>query len=121
MVNITEPTKAKEYFQDKMQFSTGPVELSKLIESGENINVIDVRAAEDYLKGHLPGAINLPRDKWQSLEGLQKDSINVLYCYSGVCHLAANAGVEFAGKGFPVMEMDGGFNSWKEHNLKIEQ
>jgi hypothetical protein len=35
---------------------------------------------------------------------LRKDKINVLYCSSIVCHLAATAGVEFAGKGHPIMD-----------------
>jgi len=47
--------------------------------------------------------------------------LNVLYCYSGVCHLAATAAVEFAGKGYPVMEMDGGFDEWQEHDFEIER
>jgi hypothetical protein len=41
---------------------------------------------------------------------VRKDKLNVLYCYSGVCHLATSAAVEFAEKGYPVMEMEGGFN-----------
>lgn len=36
--------------------------------------------------GHIPGAINLPRDRWHTLDGLRKDKTNVLYCYSQVCH-----------------------------------
>ena len=34
---------------------------------------------------------------------------------------SANACVAFASRGYPVMELDGGFNSWKEHELDIEQ
>jgi rhodanese-related sulfurtransferase len=33
---------------------------------GADIAVIDVREADDYRKGHVPGAINLPHDKWGS-------------------------------------------------------
>jgi 3-mercaptopyruvate sulfurtransferase SseA len=29
--------------------------------------------------------------------------------------------VQFAGKGFPVMELDGGFEAWKENDLEIEE
>jgi rhodanese-related sulfurtransferase len=79
-----------------------------------------VREAEDYRKGHVPGAANLPPDRWESLEGLDKNALNVLYCYSEVCHLAAKAAVEFATKGYSVMEMNGGFEAWKEHDLEIE-
>jgi rhodanese-related sulfurtransferase len=118
---IGDPQKAKEYFEAKISFTTGPVELERMMKQGENINIVDVRAAEDYAEGHIPGAVNLPKDKWHSLDGLRKDKTNVLYCYSHVCHLAATAAVEFASKGYPVMEMDGGFRAWKEHDMEIEK
>ena len=118
---ISDPQKAKEYFEAKISFTTGPVELERMMKQGENINIVDVRAAEDYAEGHIPGAVNLPKDKWHSLDGLRKDKTNVLYCYSQVCHLAATAAVEFASKGYPVMELEGGFRAWKEHDMEIEK
>ena len=115
-----DPAKALKYFSDKMAFTTGPVELDRNMKEGSDLVVVDVREEEDYRKGHIPGAINLPRTRWNSYEGLSKERLNVLYCYSHVCHLAATAAVEFAGKGYPVMEMDGGFNAWKEYEMEIE-
>jgi rhodanese-related sulfurtransferase len=124
MTNTLEITKdinrAKAYFQDKMAFTTGPVELERMMKSGD-INVVDVREAEDYAQGHIPGAINLPHEKWDSLEGLRKDKINVLYCYSQVCHLAATAACEFLDKGYPVMELEGGFPVWKDADFEVEK
>ena len=117
---IHDPAKAKQYFEDKLAFTLGPVELDHMIKEGTNINIVDVRAAEDYAKGHIPGAINLPKEKWDTLEGLEKDKVNVLYCYTMVCHLAAGAAAHFAGRGFPVMELEGGFETWKEYDLDVE-
>lgn len=114
------PSEARQYFANKLAFTTGPVELARNLKQDADIVVVDVREAEDYHKGHVPGAINLPHDRWQSLDGLRKDNLNVLYCYSQQCHLAATAAVEFAGKGYSVMEMDGGFEAWKENDLEIE-
>ena len=115
-----DPEKARRYFADKMAFTTGPIEVASNLKQGTALVIIDVREAEDYRKGHVPGALNLPYDKWSSREGLRKDVLNVIYCYSPVCHLAAMAAVEFAGEGYPVMEMDGGFETWKEKDLEIE-
>jgi rhodanese-related sulfurtransferase len=120
LLRPVDPAKAKKFFEDKVTFTTGPIELQHMIEEGEDINIVDVRAAEDYEEGHIPGSVNLPQDKWDTVEGLEKDATNIIYCYSHVCHLAAKAAVEFAGKGFPVMEMDGGFKAWKQHDLEIE-
>ena len=117
---LNDPVKAKAYFEAKMAFTTGPVELERMIKAGE-VNVVDVRAAEDYKEGHIPGAVNLPKTGWDHPDGLRKDKTNVLYCYSQVCHLAATAGVKFAGMGYPVMELEGGFDEWKEHGMKIER
>jgi len=118
-VKVTDPAKAQEYFAAKMAFTTGPVELNRALNTND-VAIIDVRAEEDYAKGHIPGAVNLPKTKWSTLAGLHKDKTNVLYCYSQVCHLAAAAALEFAGKGFPVMELEGGFDEWREHDLAIE-
>ncbi len=117
---LNDPVRAKEYFEAKMAFTTGPVELARMIKAGE-VNVVDVRAAEDYKKGHIPGAVNLPKTDWDNPKGLRKDETNVLYCYSQVCHLAASAAVKFAGMGYPVMELEGGFDEWKGHDLEIEK
>jgi rhodanese-related sulfurtransferase len=105
-----------------MAFTTGPVELDHQIEEGDDIAIVDVREEEDYRKGHVPGALNLPQDRWHSAEGiLRRDSTNILYCYSPTCHLAAKAAVQFAEQGYHVMEMDGGFEAWKHNKLKTEK
>ena len=119
-VSIHDPAKARQFFESKMAFTTGPVELERMMKSNE-VNIIDVRAAEDYAEGHIPGAINLPKDQWQTLSGLRKDKTNVLYCYSIVCHLAAAAAVEFSGKGYPVMELDGGWRWWQEEGFAVDR
>ena len=117
---LTSPKKAKKFFEAKMDFTTGPMELDQMITAGENINIIDVRAAEDYAQGHIPGAVNIPKDKWTALQNLSTDKVNIVYCYSEVCHLAATAAKEFAEHGFSVMELEGGFGEWKRCELKIE-
>jgi len=122
MNRIHSPAAARKFFEDKLAFTTGPVELDRWIKTGEdNLVVVDVRAAEDFAKGHIPGAINLPKEKWSNPEGLSKDKTNVVYCYSQQCHLAANACVQFSMRDFPVMELDGGFKAWKDNELDIEE
>ena len=68
-VAIQDPAKAKIYFEAKMAFTTGPVELERMMKNNE-VTIVDVRAAEDYAEGHIPGAINLPQDQWQTLKTL---------------------------------------------------
>ncbi len=121
MTQIHEPAKALAYFEDKLAFTTGPVELERMLKSGDNLVVVDVREAEDFAKGHIPGAINLPKGTWDNPSGLSKDKTNVVYCYSQACHLAATACVQFARQGYPVIELEGGFKTWKETDQDIER
>lgn len=118
-MNITDTNKAVEYFKGKVEFSTGPVELKHMLDVNEDINIIDVRYPADFAMGHIPGSINLPSEQWDNLESLSLDKTNVVYCYSIVCHLGASAALHFAGYGYPVMELDGGFDEWKKHEFPI--
>ncbi len=119
-MTLVDTNEAVEYFQAKMEFTTGPFELKSLIDSGENINIIDVRLYEDYVSGHIPCSINLPRDKWDTFEGLSHEDNNIVYCYSGVCHLAAAAALFFAERRYSVIELEGGFEEWKKYDLPVE-
>ena len=114
-------SEAREFFAKKLAFTTGPVEVQHLSDEGENINIVDVREAEDFKKGHVPGALNLPKTEWESMSCLRKDSMNIIYCYTQQCHLAAKAALHFAEAGYQVMEMDGGFEAWKDNDLPIEK
>jgi rhodanese-related sulfurtransferase len=112
--------KAKAYFAAKMAFTTDPPELDGMIKRNEPIVIVDVRLPSDYRQGHLPGAINLPKGKWHTGAGLSRDKLNVVYCYDQQCHLAAEAALEFARQGYPVMEMEGGYDTWVAKGLAKE-
>jgi rhodanese-related sulfurtransferase len=116
-----DPGRARAWFEDKLAFTTGPVELDHLLESNENIVVVDVRDTEDFAKGHIPGALNLPPERWDSLEGMSRDKAYIFYSYTQTCHLAAQACAKFASRGYPVFEMEGGFAAWKAAELNIER
>jgi rhodanese-related sulfurtransferase len=115
------PERAARYFEEKLEFTLGPGELNEMMKRGERIRVIDVRRAEDYQKGHIPGAMNMPKGTWSNTSKLGRDEVNIVYCYTEVCHLSASAAKEFAEKGYPVMELEGGFETWQEHKLPVER
>ena len=102
-----------------MAFTTGPVEVSNQIKKKEDVVIIDVRESKDFKKGHVPRAVSLPQERWGTYAGLRRDAMNIIYCYAQNCHMGAHAAIQFAAKGYSVMEMDGGFESWKENGLKI--
>ncbi|MGE5415385.1 MAG: rhodanese-like domain-containing protein [Acidobacteriota bacterium] len=62
-----------------------PSELKKLIDEGrQDIWIIDVRPANDYKKGHIPGAKSFPYSTIETrLHELPKDRYLILYCTTG--------------------------------------
>ena len=120
-----DPAKAKAYFEAKLAFTTGPVELERMIKSGDNnITVIDVRAAEDYDKGHIPGAIDFSanRDKLASVLPKDKGALVVAYCGGPKC-VAYKAAAKAAEKlGYTnVKHLAAGISGWRESGQKVEK
>jgi len=64
-------------------------DLNALITDGDSSNdpvIISVRKAEDYAKGHIPGAVNIALTdiaKKENLQRLDPDRQIVVYCYTG--------------------------------------
>jgi rhodanese-related sulfurtransferase len=110
---------AQRYFRQKIAFTTGPHELQGLIDQKADVNIVDVRYPSDFRKSHIPGAVNLPKGKWHDTSALSKEKLNVLYCYNQQCHLAAEAAVELLARGFPVVEMEGGFAQWEANSSPV--
>jgi len=54
-VTVKDPVKPKQYFETNMACTTGPVELERMIKNQE-VNVVDVRAYENFAKERVPGA-----------------------------------------------------------------
>ena len=110
----------KGFVGDKMLFTILPEEVNQILRKDFNSIIIDVRETRDFIKGHVPWAINLPKGNWGKISGLQFEQTLIIYCYSNTCPLAAKAMQEFVRYGFPVMAMEGGFEAWKENNLPVE-
>jgi rhodanese-related sulfurtransferase len=120
--HITKDTKrANEYFLNKIAFTVGPVELTAMMEKeSENIQIIDVRYKEDYEKGHIKDSISIPgKELKDNLDKLSKDKINIVYCYSQQCHMAAKAAIILAESEYPVIELDGGSKEWLNYGYKL--
>jgi len=126
---IQDSKKAAHYFEDELNFKITPHTVEKMIEGTvKNFTIVDVRDAKSYAEGHVPGAINLPFDKYNNFEGpvveypgLRKDGYNYIYCYELLCNLGQKASKQFAIAGYPVKEMVGGFAAWKERGFPIEK
>ena len=116
-----DPKKARRYFSRKLAFTTGPVELSGWLKERKDVKVLDVRDAKSFANGHIPGALNLPEGRWGRAAALDKSKTYIVYCETPVSHLAARAALDLSSSGLPVMELEGGFQTWKQMGKPVEK
>jgi rhodanese-related sulfurtransferase len=74
--------------------------------------LLDVRTAEEFAEGHLPGAINLPVDELRQRSGeLPKDRAIVAYCQVGQRGYLATRLLRQ--RGFDVVNLSGGYKTYR--------
>lgn len=121
-LSITKDTdRAKKFFENFLAYTTGPYSLNELIKKDvKSFTLIDVRAYEDYIEGHIPFAMHVPFEKiHEHLNLLDREKPTIVYCYEQNCQLAKKASIAFLENYFPTIELEGGFKAWKEHDYEI--
>jgi rhodanese-related sulfurtransferase len=89
------------------------------LRAGEAI-LIDVRPREEYVAGHLPGALSIPLDELASrLQELQKGQEVVAYCRGPYCMLSADAVRLLARRGYRARRLPDGVLEWRAAGLKV--
>lgn len=123
MTTATAAISAADYFQAKLNFEMTPYGLKSQLDKGLKEHVlIDVRSAEDFAQGHIPGALSIPlADLPGKLGSLPKDKTIVAYCGNITCALAPKAALKLAQSGFKVMELFGGFATWQEKGFPVSR
>lgn len=84
-----------------------------------NPQIVDLRNADDFTKGSLPNARNLPSDKLATrLAELKKDKPVLLVCATGTA--AARIAAMLRSQGFAeVFVLGGGLAAWREAGLPL--
>ena len=75
--------------------------------------VVDVRRADEYASGHIPGAILIPNESITTEKPEQlpdKDQIILIYCRSG--NRSKRAAQKLADMGYTNIYEFGGINTW---------
>ena len=90
----------------------------KAYKAAKGAMLIDVRDANEYGLGHIPGAVNMPLSAIdaKSAEIKDKNTPIFLYCVSGA--RAGNAMSILKSKGFKNVTNIGGINSYKGEKEK---
>lgn len=86
------------------------------------VTVLDVRPADEYAAGHLPGAVNIPlRELPRRLRELPKGREIVAYCRGPYCVLAFEAVALLRARGFRVRRLEDGFPEWRAAGQPVER
>jgi rhodanese-related sulfurtransferase len=123
---LQDTDKAAKHFECELNCVANPHSVQEALQKKEKIIIIDVRDEKSYKDGHIPGAINLPYDKYQTFSGdqekfkeLDHDRFTYVYCYDLYCNLSQKAALKFAKLGYPVKEIKGGFEAWKQKGYNV--
>ncbi len=86
------------------------------------VTVIDVRPAEEYAAGHLPGALHLPLDELERrLSELDPDQEIIAYCRGPHCVLAFDAVARLRARGLRARRLQDGYPEWALAGLPVER
>lgn len=83
--------------------------------------VIDLRGPEEFDRGHVRGAINVPLDQLEgSLEFVSKDAPVVVYGRHALCPLAVGSVRVLLTQATELYRLDGGFPDWRSAGYPVE-
>jgi rhodanese-related sulfurtransferase/DNA-binding transcriptional ArsR family regulator len=96
-------------------------ELLRGVKRGEVV-LLDVRPAEEYAAGHLPGAVSVPIEEIdRRLADLPRDVEIVAYCRGPYCAYASEAVRRLRKRRFKASRLEDGVHEWRAHGLPIDQ
>ena len=101
-----------------------PVPADELLQRAKKglVTVLDVRPAEEYAAGHVPGAINIPIDQLRShLAKVPKRREVVAYCRGPYCLMSFEAVETLRKHGLKARRLENGFPEWRAAGLPIER
>jgi len=86
-------------------------ELKELVDSNSSdIYILDIRSKEDFNKGHVPGAHNVPfKEVGENLDKFPKDKTIIVYCYTGQTGGQTTAALNIYG--YKSRSLSGGMNN----------
>ena len=92
---------------------------AKFIER-DDVYVVDVRTPEEYNEGHIEGArlLNVMDEETflAGIDSLSPEHTYYIYCRSG--RRSQKAAMHMTQRGLKVVDLQGGYNAWKESGSK---
>lgn len=105
----------------KGYYDMSPKQFESLITSNKKVHVIDVREPDEYLAGHIRGALNIPVSDTAAfiagIDSLRKKTPFAVYCRTGV--RSARASAILASHRHTVYNLRDGIEGWKAKGLPV--
>lgn len=85
------------------------------------VTVLDVRPEDEFVVGHLPGALNIPLAELEHrLAEVPADREVIAYCRGPYCVLSFEAVAALRERGYLVRRLEDGYPEWKAAGLPVE-
>ncbi|MDN7877125.1 ArsR/SmtB family transcription factor [Burkholderia aenigmatica] len=85
------------------------------------VTLLDVRPRDEFMEGHLPGALNIPLSELDArVSELPAGTEIVAYCRGPYCVFAVEAVAALRARGFKAARLEDGFPEWKAAGLAVE-
>ena len=95
-------------------------ELTRRLQDGDDLVVLDVRPTAEYAAGHLPGAVSIPVGELRRrLAELPADREIVAYCRGPYCAFAHEAVELLRDQGFAARRLEDGLPEWRAAGLAV--
>jgi ArsR family transcriptional regulator len=110
----------RSYFRERDAMEpVSRAELRKRLKKGL-VTVLDVRPADEFAKGHIPGAINIPVGELKKrLAELPRKQEVVAYCRGAFCVMAFEAVALLRSSGFRSRRLEDGMPEWRAAGLPV--
>jgi rhodanese-related sulfurtransferase len=99
-------------------------ELLEMRANNETYKLVEVLSEEEYAEGHIPGAINIPLDKLETLarQKLKRSDSIVVYCASYSCQASTKAARKLLEMGYDkTLDFKGGKRWWRHAGLALQK
>jgi rhodanese-related sulfurtransferase len=107
------------YLGDDQSEEVGREELLARAQAG-GVVVLDVRPAEEYAAGHIPGALSIPVEELaERIAELPADTEVVAYCRGEYCVLAHDAVRLLSARGRRAIRLADGMLEWRLADLPV--
>ena len=99
-----------------------PGDLRKRMSTAGGPLVLDVREDDEWLDGHIPGAVHIPNGRLPWIEDLPLPKVGPIIVHCGTSNRSTQALSVLARRGFRNLALlEGGFSMWYQSGYEVEQ